>query len=354
MKVRRIVTFLRDLAVSATVALGLLVVAEVALRASDSSVRELVNVEETSGALEDNVLGYRYRPNVTVRHRTHEFDVEYCINANAMRDATVERADRGDPRHILVLGDSFTFGAGNKYDDIWPVIMEQRLRESGHNIDVINAGVEGYDTRSEALYLERLFDDVSPDIVLIGFLPNDIFTNRPLDAEPARSSRLHERSRGILPLRTVALAKRIILSSDAAYARVYLMTAREEYFTLPMNEHVARQFALTEDLLAATSAACREKGVLFCVVSIPQQFQVIERSGGFQHGGVNVDFIDERLSARAKADGYPWIELLPILTEHYSAEGAHLFYRIDGHLNALGNRIVGEHAAVEVSRLLSP
>ena len=84
---------------------------------------------------------------------------------------------------ILVLGNSFAYGAGNSYEQSWPTLVERQLQRDGHPVEIVKAGVPGYDTRTEALFLERIFAEYQPDLVLLTFLPNDLFTNVPVDGQ---------------------------------------------------------------------------------------------------------------------------------------------------------------------------
>jgi hypothetical protein len=62
--------------------------------------------------------------------------------------------------------------------------LERTLQAAGYHADIVKAGVPAYDTRAEVLFLERLYPDYNPDIVALVFLPNDLFTNYPVDHRP--------------------------------------------------------------------------------------------------------------------------------------------------------------------------
>jgi hypothetical protein len=78
---------------------------------------------------------------------------------------------------IIVLGDSVTFGHGSIYEHTYPLLLEQRLRAWRPSVDwqVWNLGVPGYDSAQE---LSTLLGDgprYQPDLVIVGFLENDVF-----------------------------------------------------------------------------------------------------------------------------------------------------------------------------------
>ncbi len=52
-------------------------------------------------------------------------------------------APAGQPLRIVVLGDSLVAGLGLKRSEAFPAQLERALKERGHAVDVINAGVSG-------------------------------------------------------------------------------------------------------------------------------------------------------------------------------------------------------------------
>ena len=115
---------------------------------------------------------------------------------------------------ILVLGDSVTFGHGAQFETTYPYLLEQRLRRWRPDVtwEVWNLGVPGYNTRQELMYLQEVGQRFQPDLVVVGFYPNDLYGN---DAQPAP---------GWLRLTSSALlrvAQRHVYSLEF-YKRVYL------------------------------------------------------------------------------------------------------------------------------------
>src|SRR5262249_21262173 len=71
---------------------------------------------------------------------------------------------------ILVIGDSFTVGANVRQEEAYPKVLERRLRAAyGPRIEVINAGVGGWDPIQYAEYFEHYGREFEPDLVLVGF-----------------------------------------------------------------------------------------------------------------------------------------------------------------------------------------
>ena len=82
---------------------------------------------------------------------------------------------------ILVLGDSVTFGHGAVYETTYPYLLEQRLKSwrADTNWQVWNLGVPGYNTADELAYLKEVGGRYSPDMVVVGFFPNDLSSGLP-------------------------------------------------------------------------------------------------------------------------------------------------------------------------------
>ena len=80
-------------------------------------------------------------------------------------------------KRILVLGDSFTFGTGVNSEDTFVANLEDKLRENGFDVDVINAGVVGYSSKLELLHYKRFSRKLNPEIVIVALWENDFDDN---------------------------------------------------------------------------------------------------------------------------------------------------------------------------------
>ncbi|MGE3342208.1 MAG: SGNH/GDSL hydrolase family protein [Vicinamibacterales bacterium] len=82
---------------------------------------------------------------------------------------------------VLVLGDSVTFGHGATFETTYPYQLELRLKQWRPDVNwqVWNLGVPGYSTADELAYLNEVGDRFNPDLVIVGFYPNDIAPGMP-------------------------------------------------------------------------------------------------------------------------------------------------------------------------------
>lgn len=76
-------------------------------------------------------------------------------------------------RRILALGDSFTEAVQVGEDEMFTTLLERRVP----NLEVLNAGVGGYGTVQQYLYLQSEGLRFQPDTVLLMFYKNDLKDN---------------------------------------------------------------------------------------------------------------------------------------------------------------------------------
>ena len=116
---------------------------------------------------EDNPRGYFDNSNAVLA----------TINSLGLRGKEVAPQKPAGIYRILGIGDSFAFGEGVKDEDTFLHRLQLQLntRTAGKNFEVLNAGVQGYNTRDEVLYLEHRWLKLEPDLVLITFYVNDAY-----------------------------------------------------------------------------------------------------------------------------------------------------------------------------------
>jgi hypothetical protein len=137
--------------------------------------------------LSDPVLGQRLAPG----YDGWFAGVPVRINNLGFRDSrdyTLEKSP--NTFRIIVLGDSVTFGHGSIWETTYPFLVEQQLRQWRSDIDwqVWNLGVPGYNTSTELANLREIGPKYQPDLVIVGFYPND-FTDNAEPREPSLGRR---------------------------------------------------------------------------------------------------------------------------------------------------------------------
>ena len=301
-------------------------------------------------AQEDPVLSYVNNPNASARVTGPEFTIDYQISEQGFRDPMLHPPDvAGGTTRILLIGDSYTYGHGVQYEDSWVARVRERFRQDGKAVDIINAGVPGYSTTQEVLYLKRLLPEYRPDIVVIGFVAHDLFTNRPIDESGAVAGIADAAVRSVgsdkkSSLHSVLLIKRLLASNDMLYAQAYARTGRRDWYTAPPSPWLADQIEITKGLLAEAADLTERQGAKLVVLSIPQLFQVLVEARGMAFDQVDVRHIDRTFADFAESERFAWVPSLTELAEHYRTRGEKLYFRLDGHFDEAGNAVFADIA----------
>lgn len=119
----------------------------------------------------DPELGYRTVPNLSL----HCFGtVKIETNEQGFRQARAVSPEKAAGTQRLVgVGDSVMWGVGVNASDTFLAKLGQKLNQTGR-WEVINAGVLGYSTLQESIFLERDILPLRPDVVIVNFCENDL------------------------------------------------------------------------------------------------------------------------------------------------------------------------------------
>ncbi len=96
---------------------------------------------------------------------------------------------------LLIVGDSLTAAYGVNGTSLWPELLEEKLRESGHETEVIAAGVSGDTTAGGLRRLPGLLSEHQPSDVLIFLGGNDGLRGTPLNSIKTNLSKMIEQAR---------------------------------------------------------------------------------------------------------------------------------------------------------------
>jgi hypothetical protein len=222
-------------------------------------------------------------------------------------------------QRVMILGDSFMYGAGGPREESAPHLLEERLRGTHQ---VFNVAAPGWGIDQMYLAYGRYKDLLKPHIVILAFIDDDV--NRVLqayrrdDGLNKPSFTLHD---GELRLRTTADATPRLLNGMMRRSRVLGLMAQETYLTLE-----ARPVVLA--MLSQMARESRAEGRRFVVLRIPLR----EQSGW--SGRIVWRLRDWQSALRDVGAEY-----LDPLEEFQGVHGWPTdFYIEDGHLSAAGNR----------------
>lgn len=153
--------------------LGAELVARIPRDDYDARVRAFAEV----AVVPDARLSHRLRPGA----RVEVGGVAYRVSSLGTRGPE----PRASPRfRVLALGDSVTMGWGVAETHSWPSRFGRALAARARESEVINAAVLGWGVAQYVARFDELVPTLAPDLVLIGYFPND-----PAGTDGARATR---------------------------------------------------------------------------------------------------------------------------------------------------------------------
>jgi hypothetical protein len=247
----------------------------------------------------DELLGWSHRPGASGVHRHPDFAARVEISAQGLRDRVYPEARVDGLCRMLAVGDSFTWGFGVQRDEIW----HERIEARHPDWEILNAGVAGYATDQELLYLEHRGLALRPDVVLLLFHPNDLLENAERATSGYYKPYFERRADGALELRQVPVppgspeqrldrwlhfhtyllyrlyhARKFVAAAREERARQAAEPAPREPLPPPRRRGEPRpqvpnkydvDLTLTLDLLGRIDALVRGRGARFLVASVP-------------------------------------------------------------------------------------
>jgi len=289
----------------------------------------------------------QFRPNTSFRldydsnprgYFDRDNGLSYRINRHGFRGPDFERRKAAETFRIAVLGDSFTFGEGVKWEDTFVKRLERLLAAgAGSEVEVLNFGVSGWTSKSEVRFLEQAGLDFEPDLVLVVYVLND--TKYLPRLEVWEGFRAAYEPEGVL---------RHSYFASWVYARVARHVHGQRYVEA-LVEGALEQRGRWEKMLSELQAGKRiaaEAGAGYAVVIFPFMYR-LDDSYPFA-------VIHRMVEAALREDGIPVLDLFPAFEgESYTRLWVH---PSDQHPNdrahEIAARAIGEF--LETERLVEP
>jgi hypothetical protein len=277
---------------------------------------------------------------------------------------------------VMVLGDSFIVADNTPFEHT----LVGELRAGG--IASYNAGVDGTGTFNEVHLLRDHLRNWRGRIVVVAFyLGNDFRDNYEdqLVPEPSTAAAMQP-VRGRIGERIRAACK-ALFTCNWSYHQIYLGLIEGESrdpmksFALAQMETMAKRSAATDVAVAHTRQAFAElarvaarRDFRVLIVGVPSAAQVLQRLreiegfeidpraydyGGELIGNRGLDFDrPDRLAALLASEaGFPYMSLLAIFRAHKEEK---LFYQIDLHWTAAGQKLAAEILVPHLQSMLAP
>lgn len=205
--------------------------------------------------------------------------VEHVVNDQGFRGPELSTTAPEGTLRIAALGDSHTFGHGVDETETWPRILEGLLVEhSPAPVEVLNAGVDGYDPEQELAWLRKQVLPFGPDLVLLQLHLNDAAVREGAleggaRSAPGRLFRWTHKSRApgwIRALRSRSCAVDRVLRS--IHSGLQLAVYQETMTTLYVEDQPGWQRA--REAVLKMQQLLRARGIRFGVILYPSLFRV--------------------------------------------------------------------------------
>lgn len=270
-------------------------------------------------------------------------------NSLGLRNREVGEKGEGTIR-ILFLGDSVLWSSETSAGPLFTEVVENNLNGAqggdGRRFEVINAGVPGYTTYQELEFLKAYGLDMQPDVVVLGFVVNDVYfkyLHRPAEDDMLRkdaSARLHRFDTRAFP---GSLFGRSYLAHETFYALETLVKKNRSrpYFSFEhrLDFYLAwKDYAWdeTEPLIGEMRELLRRRGVRLLVVAFPVYDQV---DANYLTLDENYVLSPQRNMGRICAEReIPFLDL----TESLYKSGGTALFRDYSHLTGAGNDVVAD------------
>lgn len=285
-------------------------------------------------------------------------DQPVSTNSAGLRDDEIPVAKPPGELRVLALGDSFTFALGVAFEDLWVQRLERRLRSDlDGGVEVINAGVAGYNTRQELIYLLSEGLSWDPDVIVVAFYWNDLLGNEQPLPDLRTTPRLASEG-DVLPAdRQSHTIPRWLRDGLRQSLLVYLSTTRLKALVARVRgpqggigavqrailegdaEALAPYFRATEERLAHIARVGSERGIPVVLVYFPMENQVVHPEIGLH--------LADWLREFWRGTGFPFVDLSPSYVASRQ-DGENPFLAYDLHPNATGMEIAARmiHSAI--------
>jgi hypothetical protein len=261
-------------------------------------------------------IGLEMRPHLDVFFRGRPFQT----NAAGYRDRPHAARKRPGVLRIVGLGDSVMMGWGVGQGEDYLSLLEGALRARGHDVEVLNFAVGGYNTVQEYHVMRDVALGYDPDVVVLGYVGNDLE-----DASFRRPRTRFDSPSALVNLGVLAWRR-----------RTGALAPNETHDWRPFRRDLADLPADFDSALDSIAALCRRRG-LPAVMVLDSRYespfiehrQVVERARALGFRTLDLMSLYRRL-----APGTPIEEAAHRPDEHNRT----LILKDDRHPNALWHR----------------
>lgn len=294
----------------------------------------------------DEVLGWTHKPNKTSYFK----NARVQINAKGLRDEDIPYQKPDGEFRMLLLGDSQLFG-----DGVWTEETSASLLEKAfHSVQAINAGIIGYGTDQQLLFLKKEGVKYSPDLIIVTLNAYDFQDNISKTIRSGYSKPLFKIEGGELLLTNVPVQKFDLIERLnrrlSEMSHLYYLTSSslgslanrktksenqsQPNSILPKGPQMKYAMAVTKHILKEIAKEGRKVNAKTIVIFLPYQMD-FGSDETYKH---QTDNLCRELSAYSQENDFFFLDIRPELAAGYQANT----YRDTMHFGAEGHRIVAE------------
>lgn len=318
-------------------------------------------------------LGWALNENWQGKHRHHDFNASYHINALGFRGSLPVALHQKTKPRVAIFGDSFTFGIGVNNADTY---VEQ-LQKTHSQQQWLNLGIPGTSTDQQWLYWQMIDQQLRADHVMFAvYLGNDLLDNPlafPLQAEQGKPFfKLHNQQLTLqnspVPRHAKTASDRqlsivSIAFGDALEQRSWVSKAvsnsailqrlvprqsplPSEQLNAIMEARLVAQKRLQHALIKQIAQQAKKNQQRFTLLLLPGQSLVAHPQSV---SAIYQEHVRRFMLAVAEQNNIAVIDASSALKQQFAQRSALLFHPNEGHFTAEGHRVVAETIAAAVA-----
>jgi len=327
----------------------------------------------------DPRIGYRMQPDLefVFANAYHGYRATVRTNSLGLRDDEIVLPKPERTVRILLLGDSMTASLEVEKPETCEALLAHDLSTdlpTGWSVDVINAGVRGYNLDNILAFYATVGSHLEVDLVVYLFVDND------LTAEAAPHPQSTDASRGYSPSgflgrvaqrshllyrfailkQTLALRRQSHAETDLAPPTGRVSVSNGLFTLFTMQDRTLPAFQQTSRRIGELAAMAHTAGASFLLVGAPHREEIDPATqqwwqqylGGAQRR-FDFDGVREFVAWVGATQHVEILDPIPACRSEFPGGNAYWFHR-DNHLNAAGQRVLAEELARWVRQHLEP
>jgi hypothetical protein len=314
---------------------------------------------------------YRVQSNLDYEHYTNEFSVTYKTDNFGFRAASPGKKTSikkpGGTYRIMFLGPSFNFGTANNHEDNFITLIGNGLVAPDADIEVINVGTPAQPTRFQLCWLQALGHEFQPDMIVQTIYGHPLLVESSCDLSGSlpivEDGHLYSQE-PTFQLRFIAKAKQsaIVFYTWYLYQTVFAPEKMEKGLGTDFYKDAPADTVNAEGILnpyheyidfVKRAAGDRVKTAF---LYIPYSYVVhSEDRARYSHVGTNAPNETKNLSAKIESllaeNSIIYIDPTDALVD--KAANSRMYYFLDVHFTAAGNKVLADQSIPVLQRLIN-